>query len=66
MCGNTLHGLIDYRAKGFCNKIVMNRMGTYINIAPFHDWIVATGASSKIIINGLLLLISGIIIKLIN
>lgn len=66
MCGNTLHGLIDYRAKGFCSRTVMNRMGTYIDIAPYHDWITANGASSKTIINGLLLLISGIIIKLIN
>ena len=66
MCGNTLHGLIDHRAKGFCNKIVFNRLGTYIDIAPFHDWIKATGASPTIIINGFLLLISGIVIKLIN
>ncbi|CAO1383660.1 unnamed protein product [Diamesa tonsa] len=66
MCGNTLHGLIAYRPKGFCSKTVLNRMGTYIDIAPYNDWIKATGASSITIINGFLLLISGIIIKLIN
>ncbi|CAO1386858.1 unnamed protein product [Diamesa serratosioi] len=66
MCGNTLYGIIDYRAKGFCNKILMNRLGTYIDIAQYHDWIMAHGASSRIIINGLLLLVSAVVIKLIN
>ena len=66
MCGNTLHGLIDYRPTGFCNQIKMNRMGTYIDIAYYHDWIAVHGTSPKIMINSLLLLISGIIIKLIN
>lgn len=66
MCGNTLHGLIDFRAKGFCSKTVLNRMGTYVDIAPYNEWIKANGASSNTIINGLLLLISGIIVKFIN
>lgn len=36
---NVLYGLIDYRADGYCRQIITNRMGTYVDVSKFYDWI---------------------------
>lgn len=34
-----LYGLIDMRESGYCSKIITNRLGTYVDISKFYDWI---------------------------
>lgn len=36
---NLLYGLIDSRSAGYCSRIIINRLGTYVNVSPFYDWI---------------------------
>ena len=36
---NLLYGLIDYRSVGYCSRIITNRLGTYVDVSTFYDWI---------------------------
>lgn len=40
ICNGKVFGLIDYRHDGFCSRIYTNRLGTYVDISQYHDWIV--------------------------
>lgn len=34
-----LHGMIAYRESGYCSRIITNRLGTYVDVSQFGDWI---------------------------
>lgn len=34
-----LYGLIDYRSMGYCSRIITNRIGTYVDVSTYKDWI---------------------------
>lgn len=38
-CGKRLFALMDYRPQHYCSVIDTKRLGTYIDLSPFHDWI---------------------------
>lgn len=44
---NLLYGLIDFRSVGYCSRIITNRLGTYVDVSPFYDWINEHKNSSK-------------------
>lgn len=44
---NLLYGLIDSRSVGYCSRIITNRLGTYVDISTFYDWINEHKNSSK-------------------
>ncbi|KAG5682949.1 hypothetical protein PVAND_012266 [Polypedilum vanderplanki] len=43
-----LYGLIDARPAGYCSKIITNRLGTYVDISKFYEWILEHNENSAI------------------
>lgn len=66
LCDTKLHGLIDFRSTEYCSMIITNRLGTYIDLSEFHDWIAVHAASSGVALNTISVLLSGLVIKLLS
>lgn len=66
VCNGKVHGLIDFRPDEYCSKIVINRLGTYVDISQFHYWIQEHAASGRVVFSGLLVLLSTVTLKLFN
>lgn len=46
VCDDRLYGLIDLTHVSYCNATFAGRHTSYINIADYYEWIVATMASA--------------------
>ncbi|XP_070495710.1 trypsin zeta-like [Chironomus tepperi] len=44
--GGTLYGLIDARPAGYCSRIITNRLGTYVDVSQFYNWILEYNRNS--------------------
>lgn len=66
VCNNKLYGLIDYRSTEYCSMIMTNRLGTYIDLSEFHEWIAEHSASRRISISAASLVLSALIIALLK
>lgn len=68
VCGNKIHGLIDFRAVEYCSMIITNRLGTYIDISEFRDWIAThqNSASRKFALSGLIITVSTIFLIILS
>lgn len=66
VCNGKLYGLIDFRSDEYCSKIIMNRLGTYVDISQFHDWIQEHAASGRVVFSGLLILLSVVALMWLN
>lgn len=42
-----LYGLIDVRPAGYCSKIITNRLGTYVDVSIYYEWIMDHNQNSK-------------------
>ena len=62
VCGNTLHALIDYRSAFYCSVTITNRLGTYIDLSEFSEWIMEQVSSAvKYSLNSLLVVTLSVI-----
>lgn len=46
-CGKRLFALMDYRPQHYCSVIDTKRLGTYIDLSQFHDWISEHSAAGR-------------------
>jgi hypothetical protein len=65
ICNNKVVGLIDYRPEGYCSRIITNRLGTYVDIAAYHDWIIDNSSGVDKHVFNILLLCFILLIKII-
>lgn len=68
VCNRKLFGLIDFRPNDYCSKTVFDRLGTYVDLSEFHDWISehGDGASGRVAISGLMMIVSMILITIMS
>lgn len=63
VCDDMLYGLIDYRPPGCTVNI--NRLGTYIDISNYYDWISERNSSTKTVyFSGTIILFCILIMKI--
>lgn len=58
VCRNKLYGLIDYRSPDYCSQTIINRLGTYVDLSQFNDWIIEHSAARRVSWTGILLVVS--------
>ena len=66
MCNNKLFGLIDYRPAHYCSEIHTNRLGTYVDLSQFHDWIAEHAGSEKAVLSAVTIIVSLLILKVLS
>jgi secreted trypsin-like serine protease len=64
ICNGKVIGLIDYRPAGYCSRIITNRLGTYVDLSAYHEWIAEFSGASKM--SQGIMIICLLIIKIIN
>lgn len=63
VCENKVHAMIDYRSSQYCAVTNVNRLGTYVDLSEFHDWIAEHAASKRIISSSSIIVLSMFMIK---
>lgn len=66
VCRHKLFGLVGYRAPGYCSMVITNRLGTYVDLSAFHEWIAERSGSTRIIFKTIMLLLSAFVIKILS
>lgn len=65
ICNNKLHGLINFRPLHYCSAINPNRLGTYIDLSVYYDWIAEYSGSGNVFLS-LTIVLSCFIIVITN
>lgn len=69
ICGGRLFGLVDHRPQGYCSRIITSRLGTYVDISAYHDWISEYSENSgagKVFVPVILICVLNFICRFIN
>jgi secreted trypsin-like serine protease len=66
VCNKKICGLIDYRPQSYCSHTITDRLGTYLDLSEFHDWIAERAASKRVVTSASIIFLSGVIMKLLN
>jgi secreted trypsin-like serine protease len=64
VCGVKVHALIDFRQPKYCSETFINRLGTYVDLSEFHDWIAEHSTSSKVTIQWITVFLGLVSLKL--
>ncbi|CRL04039.1 CLUMA_CG017155, isoform A [Clunio marinus] len=66
VCNKKLHGLIDIRPVGYCSMIITNRLGTYVDLSVYREWIYehANGNSASILSSRIFLCLIAVFIAI--
>ena len=64
VCSDKVHALVDFRPAHYCKEIITDRLGTYVDLSEFHDWISERSASNKVVIKASIILLSTMIMRL--
>lgn len=54
VCNGKVQGLIDFRSAEYCSMIIINRLGTYVDLSEFHEWIGEHSTSGTIMLSGVM------------
>lgn len=66
VCNNKVHALIDYRSPHYCGSTNVNRLGTYVDLSEFRDWIAERASSKRVMTGTAIIFMCWTIIHLLN
>lgn len=65
-CGKRLFALMDYRPPHYCSEIDTKRLGTYVDLSQFHDWISEHSAAGRNVFAALMIVLMPLIASILS